>query len=625
MLPETVLRRLDALGDLSRQGKRINGLSRLMESPLLWSEAYAHIYANDGAITEGVDHTTLDGFSHQRVAALIAQLKSGQYQFKPVRRVYVPKANGKQRPLGLPSGDDKLVQEVVRGLLERIYEPVFQNSSHGFRPNHSCHTALQRIAEQWTAIKWIVDMDIQSFFDTIDHTLMIRFLAKKIDDPKFIRLIQAMLDAGYLEEWTFHKTYSGTPQGSICSPILANIYLHELDLFMNDLRDRFNQGKKRKDNKKYKQYCYQIGKLRRRWDTLKDEGAEPEAFDDLRVQIQRLEEQRRRMPAGDPFDETYKRLFYCRYADDFVIGIIGSKADAENVMAEVKHFIEQDLHLTISQEKSKVCHAKEGARFLGYQIGTYSGQKVVKVQRGTRHTHSKSVSERIQLHIPEGVLQQFCVSKRYGTYETAKAIHRKELTELSDAEIILCYNAELRGLANYYALAQNAKSALNKLAYIWMSSLLKTLAAKHQISVSKIAAQLKTEDGYALTLRKEDRIRVIRIFQLKDLRLPVKSDPTMNQLPATSWTLSHTELLRRLNASECEYCGTKIGPFEVHHIRKMKDVKEGQAFWQKMMSARCRKTLVLCTKCHHQLHAGTLPPPALEKYPGKKKMESRVH
>ena len=165
MLPDTVIRRLTALGEISRQGKRLNGLFRLMEEPILWYEAYANIYANDGAMTPGVDGTTLDGFSEARVASIIKRLKDGSYRFKPVRRTYVPKPNGKKRPLGISSGDDKLVQEVVRSILERIYEPIFEKSSHGFRPGRAPHTALEQIHEEWTAVKWIIDMDLRSYFD----------------------------------------------------------------------------------------------------------------------------------------------------------------------------------------------------------------------------------------------------------------------------------------------------------------------------------------------------------------------------------------------------------------------------------------------------------------------------
>src|SRR6266487_172642 len=501
MLSATVIRRLEALGEISIQGKPLNGLFRLLENPIVWHEAYANIYANDGAITPGTNKTTLDGFSEKRVMSIIARLKDGTYRFHPARRTYVPKKNGKKRPLGISSGDDKLVQEVVRIILERTYEPIFENSSHGFRPGRSPHTALEQIGNQWSAIKWIVDMDIRSYFDTINHELLMALLAKKIEDKRFLHLIQAMLDAGYLEDWTYHATYSGVPQGSICAPILANVYLHELDLFMKD--------------------------------TLK---------------------------------------------------------------------------LTIAEEKSHIQPSKKGATFVGYEVKTYSGDRIVKVKRGPRHTTFKAVSERLQLHIPSGKQQQFCSDKGYGDYATTKAAHRRGLTQQSDAEIIIAFNGELRGLMNYYALAFNVKTHMNKLYYIWKRSLLKTLANKHKTSTTKIIKRLKTEEGLVLTVQGKKKTRTIRVFQLKDFE-PIASQHAKVDTPPNIFmlTLNRSELIRRLNASQCEYCETTSGPFEVHHIRKMKDVSQGKTAWQKMMAARNRKTLILCLNCHHLLHAGKLP------------------
>ena len=392
MLTATVIRRWEALGTISQQGKRLNGLFRLMENPLLWHEAYANIYANHGALTKGVDEVTLDGFSHQRVASILARLKAGTYRFQPVRRTYIRKANGKKRPLGVSCGDDKLVQEVVRIILERIYEPVFEDSSHGFRPGRSPPTALEQIQQKWTAVKWLVDMDLQSYFDTIPHEVLILLLQKKFEDKRFIGLIQAMLEAGYLEDWPYHTTYSGVPQGSIVSPILANVVLHEVDLFMNTLKRQFDTGKERQPNKDYVQYSDKINQLRRKYETLKGKEANKQQLQDIRRAIQHLKQQRRTRPSGDPFDPEYNRLHYCRYADDFCVGIIGSKADAEAIRQQIKGYVEETLKLTISQEKSHIRHGKEGTMFLGYRIKTYTGNRIVKVKRGKRHFTSKSVN-----------------------------------------------------------------------------------------------------------------------------------------------------------------------------------------------------------------------------------------
>jgi len=622
MLAETVIRRLEALGTISQQGKRLNGLFRLMENPMLWHEAYANIYANHGALTKGVDEVTLDGFSQQRVASIIAQLRAGTYRFKPVRRTYIQKANGKKRPLGVSSGDDKLVQEVVRIILGRIYEPVFEDSSHGFRPGRSPHTALQQIREEWTAVKWLVDMDLQSYFDTIPHDVLIALLEKKIEDKRFIYLIKAMLDAGYLENWTYHTTYSGVPQGSIVSPILANVVLHELDLFMEILKERFETGKRRKANKDYIHYSNKINRLRRKYDTLKGKEGNKEKLQEIKRVIQQLKQRRRKFPSSDPFDEEYKRLYYCRYADDFGVGIIGSKADAEAVRQQIKQYVEGTLKLTVSEEKSHIRHGKEGVMFLGYWIKTYTGNRIVKVKRGKRHFTFESVNERLQLQIPPEKLLKFCISKRYGNYNTGKTRHKQDLVNLSDAEIILAYNAELRGWANYYALALNAKRDMNKLAYLWWQSLLKTLARKHKTTVNKTAKRLKTDDGYALIVKGEKKTRVIRVFRLKDLKPPTLKDSHVDIQPNVfALTLSRSELIRRLNAERCEYCGTVEGPFEVHHIRRMKDVEHGKQLWQKVMASRNRKTLILCLQCHHLLHAGKLPDVSYFK---NKQRESRI-
>ena len=622
MLTATVIRRLEALGTISQQGKRLNGLFRLMENPILWYEAYANIYANDGALTKGVDEVTLDGFSKLRVASIIARLKAGTYRFKPVRRTYIRKANGKKRPLGVSSGDDKLVQEVVRSILERIYEPVFEDSSHGFRPGRSPHTALEQIEQKWTAVKWLVDMDLQSYFDTIPHDVLILLLEKKIEDKRFMRLIQAMLDAGYLEDWTYHTTYSGVPQGSIVSPILANVVLHELDLFMKTLKGQFDTGKERKPNKDYVHYSDKINRLRRKYDTLKGKEANKKQLQEIKRAIQHLKQQRRTIPSGDPLDPEYKRLHYCHYADDFGVGIIGSKADAEAIRQQIKRYVEETLKLTISEEKSHIRHGKEGTMFLGYRIKTYTGNRIVKVKRGKRHFTSKSVNERLQLQIPLEKLVKFCHSKRYGNYNTGKTRQKSDLISLSDAEIMLAYNAELRGFANYYALALNAKRDMSKLAYLEQQSLFKTLARKHKTTVTKTVKHLKTDDEYKLIVRNEQKTRIIRVFRLKDLKPPPRTDLQVDIQPKVfALTLSRSELIRRLNAEECEYCGRREGPFEVHHIRKLKDVEHGKQRWQKVMASRHRKTLILCLQCHRLLHAGKLPDVSYFKH---RQRESRI-
>jgi group II intron reverse transcriptase/maturase len=246
--PETGKQRLEACGTLSGHGKRLNGLSRLMESPEVWLRAYANVYAHAGATTPGVDPVPMDGCAMERIAKSMTLRNENRYRCTPVRSVYIPKANGKSRPLGVPSGDDKLVQDVVRALLGRSYEPVFSDCSHGFRPQRSCHTALRHMQRTWSGVVWLVDLDRQSCYDRIAHEVLSTLLEQKRDDRRFINLINALLNAGYVEDWGFHRAYSGAPQGGMRAPIYANVVLHALEMVMETRQASYNQGKRRTAN-----------------------------------------------------------------------------------------------------------------------------------------------------------------------------------------------------------------------------------------------------------------------------------------------------------------------------------------------------------------------------------------
>lgn len=606
MLTDTTIRRLDTLGMLSKQGKRINGLFRLMDNTILWQQAYANIYANRGAVTKGVDGSSLDGMSVERFTRIIEALKNGNYRFTPVRRVFIPKSNGKARPLGIPSGDDRLVQEVARMLLEKIYEPIFSKDSHGFRNAHSCHTALAQVHDKWTGVKWIVNMDIKGFFDNIDHDIMLKILEKRIDDKRFLALIRSMLKAGYVEDWRYHDTFSGTPQGGIVSPILANIYLHELDEFMAEMRAEFNNGSRRKASREYKSVSHQISKCMKQIDALKQLG-ENQAVEELKREIREFDLKRKNASSQDPMDANYRWLVYIRYADDFLIGIIGSQEEAKSIMQQVAKYLGNELHLEIAENKSDVVHASQPVRFLGYDVNTYTGNRIVKTVREGRHTTIRSVTDRMQLHIPQEKLQGFCQSKGYGNYASFHPLHRKALTNLSEPEIVCTYNAEMRGIANYYRLVVNAKRDLNKLHGIWRGSLLKTLAEKRRSSVKKVVLSLKRKDTQALVVQGNKDVYVFPLYSLADMKTGHSIYPDVDILPKT-WAFSFTnsELIQRMETQKCEYCGTTQGPFEVHHIRKMADVVRGKQLWEIAMARKRRKTLVMCVPCHKKLHAGRL-------------------
>lgn len=630
MLSERTSRALAGVSKATLQkGVRIKHLFKIMtHHPELWMSAYARIHANRGAVTEGVNQNTLDGMSMERITNLIALLKEGKYEPKPVRRVYIPKKNGKTRPLGIPTGDDKLVQEVARMLLELVYEPAFSTSSHGFRSGRSCHTALTEVKETWLGTKWIVDMDISGFYDNIDHEKLIDILAKKIDDSRFIALIKSFLRAGYLEDWKFHGTYSGTPQGGIVSPILANIFLNELDRFVEKQCEAFKKGDRRKWNPAYNQITAQIRRLRDELHHAKKYGGFLPGFEsEAKEALTRLENERRQITCLDCNDDGYKRLRYIRYADDFALAVTGKKEDAEQIKATVSRFLNEELGLGVAEEKSGIRHIKEGFNFLGYYVrGQRDAKRTVKARCGYRNDGTsfygvkRTLTATIGLEVPKEKIWEFC--RKHGYLKGGIPHHRPYLLQQSDLDIVTTYNAEMRGFANYYALAP--ASRLSVMEWAGVHSLFKTLTAKHKSSFKKMRAKLKAGDEHILRERVNGKLKQVKVFKVKHR----SGKPSYNDLDRRPNILAlakrHAEVIDRLAREQCEYCGQKGGHLEVHHIRRLKDVrtKPNQQEWEKLMCAIRRKTMVLCLGCHTQLHNGGLPSWKRDLHT---RMESVVH
>lgn len=605
MLPDTAIKRIQSLSSISMSGKKVNGLFRLMEAPFLWEQAYDRIARNKGALTPGVDGCTFDGFSPDVFRSISERLKAGTYNPKPVRRIYIPKANGKKRPLGIPTTEDRLVQEVVRALLEQVYEPVFSEHSHGFRAGRSCHTALEHIQATWTGMKWLVDIDITGFFDNIDHGVLLDLLAERIEDRRFLALIRDMLEAGCVEDWVYRPTFTGTPQGGVVSPLLANIYLHELDCYMQAKMTAFRKGDRRASNPEWEAIRNKMATLRAKVKRRRERGVSNHDEADL-AEIFRLTKLRAKLPASDAFDPGFRRLRYCRYADDFIIGVIGSKAEAKELMAGVQEFLASRLKLTVSTEKSGVRKAKDGAGFLGYEVRTYAldRPRMVRHQSGRRSIH-RAGSDVLQLKVPRDRVVAFCKEKGYGDYEACWGKRRPTLIHASDVEIAMTFNAELRGLANYYALAKDVKTKLSKLQRIWRLSLGHTLANKHNTTVTRALERLRMGDGYGLAYQVQGRRHVTKIWSLKDLRRGTRKWGEVDLPPFAEYALNRTEVVERLNARECGACGRTDKPCEVHHVRKMADMI-GAPLGQLAQAARRRKRVVLCRSCHMALHSGKL-------------------
>lgn len=621
MQTATILRRIEKLPALSRAGKRINGLNRLMRSRCLYERAYDRVSRNRGAMTPGVDGQTFDGMTLARLDRLVQCVAEGRYRPRPVRRVYIPKGNGKMRPLGIPTADDRIVQEAARMILAAIYEPVFSEDSHGFRAGRSCHTALEEIRKTWTGVKWLIEVDVRGFFDNIDHDILLGLLARRIDDPLFIGLIGTMLKAGCMDDWKFERTYSGTPQGGVISPLLANIYLHELDLFMEEMQAGFDKGIRRQENPAYAVRSEHIAVLRKKIDSIRAGGGDGTEIRACLAQIEAIKRDRREIPSVDPMDPNFRRLRYCRYADDFLVGVIGSKADAVHIMADIQHFLADRLNLTVSPEKTGVRDASKGSPFLGFHVCAFTLRSAgsmaarPKVGGGMRRILRRPTRGNIKLWVPRDRVYAFCRRKKLGNLDMRNGRVRPQLKESSVAEIIVAYNSEFRGFANYYAIADGVKASLDKLELVMLRSLFATVACRRGTTRRRAAEYLKMGSDHGVTTMVRGEPRVQKVWKLKHLIVKTWDNPIVDTITVGSRIAqSPNDLVTRLNAEECEACGDTDGPFEMHHPNRLKDKRRDQLTpW--VQSARRRRTIVLCRRCHVAHHGGRTPV----------RMESRVH
>mgnify|MGYP005930404245 CR=1 FL=1 len=596
--PERVL---NSLNEHSKDSSyKFERLYRILFNEELFYVAYQKIASNGGSTTKGSDGRSIDEMSLARIETLIASLKDESYQPHPSRRVHIPKKNGKTRPLGIPAFEDKLVQEVVRMILEAIYEGHFETTSHGFRPKRSCHTALLHIQKTFSGAKWFIEGDIKGFFDNIDHDVLVGILRERISDDRFIRLIRKFLKAGYVEDWTFHNTYSGMPQGGIVSPILANIYLDKLDKYVKEYIRHFDMGTKRRPGKESNDLANERKRTVRKLKKVKD-GTEKAA---LVARLKAIEQERAAFPSGDEMDGSYRRLKYIRYADDFILGVIGSKEDALRIKEDIKSFLSESLALELSEEKTLITHTGKSAKFLGYEITvTRTNHQRRDVQGRLRRTYGK----RVRLNVSMATLRDKLLE--YGAMEIKlrngkeiwKPKCRSGLIFNDDLEILDRYNRETVGFCNYYLIANNCV-VLHNFRYIMEYSMYKTFAGKYRSTVRKINKKYRLNKLFTVKYEQKGVIKSRTFYKTSFKRRTTAFNGSCDIEPYSIADVSRTNLTDRLKAEKCELCGA-TGKLIMHHVRNLKDLK-GKESWKRLMSARKRKTIALCPSCHRLRHLG---------------------
>lgn len=573
-------------------------LYRLLFNENLYALAYQKLSQNAGNYTKGTDGQTIDGMSIKHIHSIIGQLKDESYRPCPARRIYIPKKNGKQRPLGIPAFKDKLVQEVVRMILESIYEGHFEDCSHGFRPHRGCHTAMASLQKGGTGARWFIEGDIKGFFDNINHDVLIGILAERINDERFLRLIRKFLKAGYMEQWEYKNSYIGTPQGGIISPILANIYLDKLDKFMRNYINVFNKGKARVRNPEYKRVANRkdkrVKKLKNETDEQKKEA--------LRREIAILHREMQQLPATLDMDENFKRMRYVRYADDFLICVIGSKEDCVKAKGDIKTFLQDTLKLELSDEKTLITNSHDAAKFLGFDVTVRSTDKTRKDFRGIP---IRSLDHKVVLLLPYEVMRKKLLDYNAmriiikNGKEARESTSRPYLRSNDGLEILNRYNSEIRGIYNYYCIANNV-NILNSFYYYMKESMYKTLSSKYESTVRKIIRKYCRNKVFTVRYENNKGEMLERTIyhggfkQRKDARID-----NAHIMPSYRGTES-TSLMARLKARECEYCGAEDN-LRMVHVRKLKDLK-GKQEWERFMIARQRKTIAVCENCYRKIH-----------------------
>ena len=599
MSQETFMR-LEHLRQLNSNRQWVNeDVYRLMYKEDLYILAYERIKSKPGNMTPGTDEETLDGFSLEAIREIIQEMRTEQFRFKPVRTTFIPKTNGKMRKLGIPCVRDKIVQEVMHMILEAIYDsphgPYFQETSHGFRPNRSCHTALREFRGKWTAMNWLIEGDIRACFDELDLHVLVTLLQKKIQDQRFLNLIWKLLKAGYMDlHGTKRESLIGSPQGSLVSPILANVYLHELDEFVEELRQGLGKGEAKHRDPTYRKISKEKARMAARGKTRTKE-------------FKAIVKLMRTLPSRQVDDPEFIRIRYLRYADDWCVGVSGSHALAEEIKQRMKTFLWDHLKLTLSEEKTHVTNARtEEAFFLGtmLKIGNGGTAKVKQTTNGTGKTFKRRTTgweTVMKAPLPRLVKRLsergFCTTEGEPTPKSGWAF-------LDAEQIVSLYSSVNRGIQNYYRFADNW-GQLNRIQYILQCSLAKTLARKYQISMTKVFKRFGKQMTIHVVGKDGKKDREVSFYLNRDW---TKRRDAFQEGKHSDSDLVQTAMRMRTRSKlgkPCCICGEvkQTAMHHVRHIRKLSHKRVATGF-NRVLRALNRKQIPVCTACHVSIHRG---------------------
>lgn len=601
-----LVERLKAISNLSQKDKKWihKDIFRLLKKDEIWIAAYEKIKGNKGALTPGSSLETMDGMSLERLKKLQVSVYEGSYKFQPVKLIYIPKASGKRRPLGLPTANDKIVQEVIRIILEAIYEPVFSEQSFGFRAGLGCHDALNHVENKFRWVDYVIEGDIEQAYPTIDHHILIETIKKRIDDHRFIQLIQKLLKCGVLDEERILRHKTGVPQGSIVSPILANIYYNELDDLLQEIKKRHETpeaDRKKLKSKSYKSLEHKVQKL---YKDIKKYEPQSDERKKLVKELKKVRQERLKTPS---LKDKVIRIEYVRYADDWLVGVSGERNLALQIKEKIAKFMQESLGQKLHPVKTNIQDIRKGnVHFLGYDIflprnkpiSTYKGSGIITIRRG---------QPKLRLDIPVNKITEKYTTRGYFKKLTngIRPISRASYSVLEDHVIVDHYRSIWLGLLNYYSGCTN-RGRLQYIHYLLHMSCAMTLGHRHRMS----AYQIFKKHGKTLITK--------NLHTGKTISFPYKTTWGLNE---KRWFLGkeiflfhrYKNLVSRSSLGlPCAICDSEEGPIEMHHVKHIK--KQGLRYkgFHHQMALLNRKQIPLCKNCHKKVHAGLYDGPSLE-------------
>lgn len=612
------IERLLVIQKLSQKNKKWihRNIFRILNKDDIWITAYENVKSNGGALTPGSTSETMDGMSLERLKRLQKDVCSEKYKFKPVKLTSIPKTDGKSRPLGLPTANDKIVQEVMRMILEAIYEPVFSNLSFGFRKGLGCHDALNHVENKFRWVDYIIEGDIEQAYPTIDHHTLIHFLKKRINDARFIRLMWKLLGCGVLYEERIKWSKTGTPQGSIISPILANIYYHELDEFVDTLKIKYETPKTEQTNKRnpaYKYLEHKINKISKEMRKLEPQRLERQKF---AKKLKAIRSERLKL---ESLKNKVIRVEYVRYADDWMIGLSGSESLANKIKEELSDFTKTFLVQKLHPTKTKISNIRKGnVHFLGYEIflpknrpiSTYKGKGIQTIRRGQpKLRFDIPVAEITKRYVDRGYLKQLPTKVR--------PISRGSYTVLEDHVIVSHYRSIWLGLFHYYSGCTN-RGRLQYIHYLLHMSCAMTLGHRHRISCVKIFKK----HGKTLSVKIPNTDRTVSFPYKTNWKLSERRWSLGKRLILPNYRYTKNLVSQSSLGLPCAICDSENGPIEMHHVKHVR--KQGFRYkgFHEQMALLNRKQIPLCQNCHRKVHAGLYDGPSLESL--RKQMRKKV-